>query len=177
MEWGGALAQQFARQYPQRCRRLVLAATSAGTVMVPAKPSVLTKMVTPQRYLSPKYMQAAAPHIYGGEIRNRPDLIEHHSARIIAPRFRGYIYQLLAGLGWTSIHWLHRLKQPTLILIGDDDPLVPAINAKLMALLIPNNRLHIVEGGGHLFLLHLKDQVAPIIRDFLDQKRPIPDHV
>ena len=35
VSWGGALAQQFARQYPDRCRRLVLAATSPGAVMVP----------------------------------------------------------------------------------------------------------------------------------------------
>ena len=53
VSWGGALAQQFARQYPQRCRRLVLAATSPGAVMVPGRPSVLSKMITPRRYLSP----------------------------------------------------------------------------------------------------------------------------
>ena len=60
VSWGGALAQQFARQYPQRCRRLVLAATSPGAIMVPGRPSVLSKMVTPRRYLSPTYMQKAA---------------------------------------------------------------------------------------------------------------------
>jgi poly(3-hydroxyalkanoate) depolymerase len=56
VSWGGALAQQFARQYPQRCRRLILAATSPGVVMVPGRPSALSKMVTPRRYLSPTYM-------------------------------------------------------------------------------------------------------------------------
>src|SRR6201987_6465314 len=44
MSWGGALAQQFAHQHPKRCRRLVLAATSPGHLMVPAKLSVLLKM-------------------------------------------------------------------------------------------------------------------------------------
>jgi pimeloyl-ACP methyl ester carboxylesterase len=44
VSWGGALAQQFARQYPQRCRRLILAATSPGAVMVPGKPSVLARL-------------------------------------------------------------------------------------------------------------------------------------
>ena len=41
VSWGGALAQQFARQYPDRCRRLILAATSPGAIMVPGRPSVL----------------------------------------------------------------------------------------------------------------------------------------
>jgi poly(3-hydroxyalkanoate) depolymerase len=168
VSWGGAVAQQFARQYPQRCRRLVLAATSAGAVMVPGRPRALMKMTTPRRYLSPSYMQRAAGDIYGGEVRDQPELINAHSARIIPPRFLGYIYQLLAGVGWTSIHWLHKLRQPTLIMAGSDDPLVPPVNARMLSLLIPNNRLHIVAGGGHLFMLHCLDEVGPVVREFLD---------
>ena len=168
VSWGGALAQQFARSYPQRCRRLILAATSAGVVMVPGKPSVLSKMITPQRYLSPSYMQKAAGEIYGGESRRNPHLIVEHTTRVIAPRFMGYLYQLMAGAGWTSIHWLHKLRQPTLIMAGSEDPLVPPVNARLLAFLIPNNRLFVVPGGGHLFMLHSVGIVAPIIQKFLD---------
>ena len=79
----------------------------------------------------------------------------------------GYVYQLVAGVGWTSVHWLHKLKQPTLIMAGSDDPLVPPVNARLLSLLIPDNRLVIIPGGGHLFMLHCLDQVIPVIRDFL----------
>lgn len=168
VSWGGAVAQQFARQYRRRVRRLVLAATSAGAFMVPGRPSALMKMTTPQRYLSPTYMQRAAGTIYGGEVRERPELIAAHTSRIIPPRFLGYVYQLFAGMGWTSIHWLHRLKQPTLIMAGSDDPLVPPVNARILSLFIPNNRLHIVAGGGHLFMLHRLDEVGTVIREFLD---------
>ncbi len=168
VSWGGALAQQFARQYPDRCRRLILAATSPGVVSVPGRPKVLLKMATPMRYLSSQYMQDAAPHIYGGEIRRKPHLVTEHTARLIPPSIVGYLYQLIAGAGWTSVHWLHKLQQPTLILAGDDDPIVPAVNARLISMLIPNNRLHIVHGGGHLFLLHSPHKVAPIISEFLD---------
>lgn len=168
VSWGGAVAQQFARQYPDRTRRLILAATSAGAISVPGRPSALLKMTTPRRYLSPMYMQKAAADIYGGEVRARPDLIAAHTTRVIPPQFLGYVYQLLAGLGWTSIYWLHKLKQPTLVLAGSDDPLVPPVNARILSLLIPNNRLHIVPGGGHLFMLHCLDQVIPVIEQFLD---------
>jgi poly(3-hydroxyalkanoate) depolymerase len=173
VSWGGALAQQFARQYAERCRRLVLAATSPGSVMIPGRPSALSKMVTPQRYLSPVYMQNAAPEIYGGEARRAPHLIADHASRVIAPHVVGYLYQLFAGAGWTSIHWLHKLRQPTLILAGSEDPLVPPANARIIALLVPNNRLHIIPGGGHLFMLHSLDKVVPVIRDFLDSRIPI----
>jgi poly(3-hydroxyalkanoate) depolymerase len=172
VSWGGALAQQFARQYPARCRRLVLAATSPGAVMVPGRPSALSKMMTPRRYLSPNYMRSAAADIYGGEARRDPELIRAHTARIIPPQFMGYVYQLLAGMGWTSIHWLHRIRQPTLVMAGSDDPLVPPVNARIIAWLIPNNRLFIVPGGGHLFMLHSIDKVVPVVRGFLDAKTP-----
>jgi poly(3-hydroxyoctanoate) depolymerase len=172
VSWGGALAQQFARSYPTRCRRLVLAATSAGAVMVPGKPSALSKMVTPQRYLSPVYMQRAAGDIYGGEAKRDPNLINSHTARIIPPTFMGYIYQLMAGAGWTSVYWLHKLKQPTLIMAGSEDPLVPAVNARLLSFLIPSNRLFMVQGGGHLFMLYSLGQIIPVIRDFLDSRDP-----
>ncbi len=168
VSWGGALAQQFARQYPDRCRRLILAATSPGVVSVPGRPKVLMKLATPMRYISSQYMQDAAPHIYGGEIRRKPHLVTEHTARLIPPTIVGYLYQLIAGAGWTSVHWLHKLQQPTLILAGDDDPIVPAVNARLISMLIPNNRLHIVHGGGHLFLLHSPHKVVPIISEFLD---------
>jgi poly(3-hydroxyalkanoate) depolymerase len=173
VSWGGALAQQFARQYSERCRRLVLAATSPGVVMVPGRPSALSKMVTPRRYLSPTYMQKAAGDIYGGEARRDLRLMSAHTSRIIPPQFMGYIYQLFAGMGWTSIHWLHRIRQPTLIMAGADDPLVPPVNARIIAMLIPNNRLYIVPGGGHLFMLHALDKVAPAMREFLDADVPI----
>jgi pimeloyl-ACP methyl ester carboxylesterase len=46
LSWGGALAPQFAFQNPRRCRRLILVSTATGSIMVPAHPAVLGKMLT-----------------------------------------------------------------------------------------------------------------------------------
>lgn len=172
VSWGGALAQQFAHQYPSRCRRLVLAATSAGAFMIPGHPRVLMRMVTPQRYLNRDYMRSAAAEIYGGELRRSPDRIAEFSARVKPPQSMGYAYQLLAGYGWTSVYWLHRLRQPTLVMAGSDDPLVPVVNARFLAWMIPNSRLRVIEGGGHLFMLFSIERVAPLIREFLEAPPP-----
>src|SRR5262245_66638556 len=75
VSWGGALAQQFAFQQSRRCRRLVLAATSPGHLMVPAKLTVLLKMATPRRYKDPDYMRRVAGDIYGGALRGSADLV------------------------------------------------------------------------------------------------------
>src|SRR2546428_8318269 len=74
ISWGGALAQQFAYQYPERCRRLILVSTGTGALMVPARPSVLAKIATPRRYQDPAYMAQIAGEIYGGKVRTQPEL-------------------------------------------------------------------------------------------------------
>src|SRR5581483_302712 len=60
ISWGGALAQHFAFAQRRRCRRLVLVATAPGAIMVPAAPRVLAHMVTPRRYLDPRYLELIA---------------------------------------------------------------------------------------------------------------------
>jgi pimeloyl-ACP methyl ester carboxylesterase len=56
---------------------------------------------------------------------------------------------------------------------GSEDPLVPPVNSRIIAMLIPNNRLFILPGGGHLFLLHSIDKVVPMIRTFLETETPL----
>ncbi len=166
ISWGGGLAQQFAFQYRQRCRRLILVSTAPGTIMVPGRPSVLAKMATPRRYQDPTYMAEIAPDIYGGDLQSNPEFVRHMSHSMHSNEPMGYFYQLMAAMGWTSLPWLRFLRQPTLILAGDDDPIVPAINAKIMHRLIPHSRLHIYPGG-HLGLLTHARELTTHIEDFL----------
>ena len=166
VSWGGGIAQQFARQYPQRCKKLILAATSCGQIMVPGHPSVLIRMSNPLRYLSQDYMVELAPRIYGGSLRDNPRQALGHARLMKPPSIKGYYFQLMAIIGWTSLHWLHKLEQPTLVMAGDDDPIIPLINAKIMAARIPNARLRIVDCG-HLFLLTRAKTLAPEILKFL----------
>lgn len=169
VSWGGALAQQFARLYPVRCRRLILAATSPGVIMVPAKLSVLSKLIGPRRYTDPAYLQQVGAEIYGGAYRNDPALLTEHSRHIQAPRGRGYLYQLLAASGWSSLPWLGALRQRTLVMHGNDDPIVPLTNAKILAARIRNATLYVIDDG-HLFLITRAKDVAPVVRRFLRQE-------
>jgi len=169
VSWGGALAQQFAHLYPGRCRRLILAATSPGVVMVPARLSVLSKLVGPRRYTDPAYLQQVGAEIYGGAYRRDPALLKEHSRHIQAPRGRGYLYQLLAAAGWSSLPWLGGLRQRTLVMHGNDDPIVPLTNAKILAARIRNATLYVIDDG-HLFLITRAKDVAPVVQRFLGQE-------
>jgi poly(3-hydroxyalkanoate) depolymerase len=167
VSWGGGLAQQFAIQYPKRVRRLVLAATAMGApAMLPGRPRVLLKMVNPRRYLDKGYMKRVAPELYGGDLRTHPEAIKLFTDHARGGHPTGYRYQLLAMLGWTSLPWLWRIKHPTLVLAGNDDPLVPLINARLHAWLLPDARLHIFDDG-HLFMLTRAPETARVIAAFL----------
>lgn len=167
VSWGGALAQQFAFQQGKRCRRLVLAATSPGHLMVPGKLSVLLKMATPRRYKDPDYMKRIAGDIYGGVLRGSPELVRKHLSHVRWSSGYGYYLQLIAGFGWSSLPWLRLLAQPTLVMAGTDDPIVPVANGRILATLIPDARLVTIDDG-HLFLVTSARASAEIIAEFLN---------
>jgi poly(3-hydroxyalkanoate) depolymerase len=166
ISWGGAVAQQFARQYPTLCRKLVLIATAPGSIMVPARLSVLLKLVSPRRYVDRSYMAAIAAEIYGGAFRDDPALVARHANATSNVNGFGYLYQLLAAAGWTSLPWLHSLRQPTLVLSGSDDPIVRPVNGWILSKLIPDSTYEVLDDG-HLFVVSQPDAVARMVESFL----------
>ena len=138
--------------------------------MVPGHPRVLLRMLTPRRHRDPGHAARIAGELYGGSVREDPALARdllHATSRLgpLGPP-RGYYYQLISMLGWTSLPRLPRLRPPTLILAGDDDPIIPLINARIMHWLIPRSELHIYHGG-HLELATDAERIAPVVEAFL----------
>ena len=167
VSWGGAMAQQFALQNTARTNKLILVATSAGMLMIPGNPASLIKMADPRRYIDPDFMAKHFKTLYGGMVGNKSE----HINRLKPPSKTGYFYQLMAMMGWTSAPFLPFLKTETLIMMGDDDQIVPLANGKFLDFLIPNSELFVIPDGGHLFLLsHVEESIAAIL-EFLD--RPV----
>ncbi len=168
--FGGLLAQEFAHRSPDRVRRLILCATAQGIPVIPPRPGPVLMLMTPARYYHPRLFNWMVPHIAGGRTRREPRQLKRqaHARLSRPPQFVGYTFQLYAASGWTSVPWLCRLRQPTLIIAGDDDPVIPLANPRIMARLLPDARLRVVEGGGHLFLLDEPESVIDDIHEFLD---------
>jgi len=172
LSWGGGLAQQMAFQSPRFVRRLVLVSTGTGAVMVPARPRVLVKLITPRRFLDPLYAASLVGDLYGGSARTDPDRVLALMGDNLRPASsRGYVHQLLAGAGWVSLPWLPLIRQQTLIIAGRDDPIIPLVNARIMHRLLPHAYLHIHEGG-HVALVTESDRIAPLVADFLNNLQP-----
>lgn len=165
VSWGGGAAQQFAFQYQKRVNRLVLCATSPGALMVPGKIEALSKMADPKRYMDRDFLAKNFKTLYGDE----PEGASQFSARMTAPSRSGYVYQLMAMVGWSSLPFLPLLPHETLVMAGDRDNIVPLANAKILKFMIRNSELHVVEDGGHLFVLSQAKKVLPVLKSFLDR--------
>jgi poly(3-hydroxyalkanoate) depolymerase len=169
ISWGGAMAQQYALQCGARIGKLILVATTAGMLMVPGKVASLSKMADPRRYIDPDFMLKNFKALYGGADEGAMG----HVDRIKPPTKMGYLYQLVAMMGWTSAPWLLLMRPETLIMMGDQDNIVPLINGKFLKSLIPKSRLEVIPGGGHLFLVAQAEYCVGIIREFLDSDKKV----
>ena len=170
LSWGGGLAQQFAFQNPRRCRRLILVSTGTGAIMVPGRPRVLAKMLTPRRFLDHHYAAAIAGDLYGGTVRSDPSVVEKlFDRQLMAGSRVGYLHQLLAGMVWTSLFALPLVRQETLIIAGLDDPVIPVANARIMARLLPHATVHL-HAGGHVDLITNAAELAPVIQSFINRE-------
>jgi poly(3-hydroxyalkanoate) depolymerase len=169
VSYGGAVAQEMAFRHAERVRRLVLAATTYGAGSLPGKPLAMAMLATPLRYYSRSHLRSVAGALYGGQIARKPEILEHDAyARLRrAPSVKGYAWQLAAIAAWSSLPYLRRIQAPTLVLTGDDDPIIRVFNARVLARLIPRAGLVIVPGGGHLFLIDQAEESAGLIREFL----------
>ncbi|MBV8990056.1 MAG: alpha/beta fold hydrolase [Solirubrobacterales bacterium] len=168
---GGLLAQELAYRAPQRVRRLVLGATMPGVPSIPPNPLVGLMLLTPARYYDKRLAELIVPRIAGGRTaRDRKVLRAGLNPRLARPPTTlGYLHQLYSVIGWSSHRWLHRLRHPTLVLHGDDDPVAPLVNARYLAWAIPGARIHVVRGGGHLFLFDQPGSAVGVLEDFLGE--------
>ena len=171
--YGGAVAQQLAFDHPTRVRRLVLAATNCGIGAFPGWLPAIMSLATPLRYYSPSFFDRTAAATNGGVTARDQSVRERmiNARRSHPPAADGYTMQLLGIFGWSSRHFLRCIPHETLVIAGDDDPLVPVANAEMLAARIPNATLEIVEGAGHLLLWDDAENLGRRISRFLNRTR------
>ena len=169
---GGMIAQEFALQYPNRVRSLILGCTAAGGPnAVRAEPEV-TQLLLARGQMAPEEAAAAAiPFIYDvGTPRARinEDLAVR---RDWFPRREAYMNQLMGILAWEAFSRLDQIKAPTVVIHGNADRLVPAGNGQLIAARIPNARLVLIPHASHIFLTDQPDAALRPVLDFLAENQ------
>jgi len=163
--FGGAVAQQMAFSHPRRVRRLVLASTSFGGGALPGNLEAMWHFIHPRAY-HPERLERVAGAMFGGRLRTEPELVRSMHVKRPTDTLAA-LYRMAALFGWTSLPWLWAIRQPTLVIAGDDDPITPLVNHRVIAMLMPQATLRVMKGGGHLVLLDSAEQVGPVITGFL----------
>jgi 3-oxoadipate enol-lactonase len=167
---GGMIAQRFALTYPDRLRSLILICTTPGGANgVTASRDVMTAMV--QGGDDPREVyRRNAWFLYGDDTRtNHADRIEEdlEYRQKIPTTPAGYLGQLTAAMGHDTWDDLPSIAVPTLVVHGDADLLVPTANGPLLAGRIPDARLVMVPGAGHMLQADGGDLVRASVLDFL----------
>ena len=164
MSWGGSMAQHFALQHGAHVRRVVLAATSPGMMMIPGDPKMLAQMADPYSAINEMLMRE---YLTALDNADESKLARNSVGNISPPSPTGYFYQLMALTGWTSLPALPFLDKPVLVMMGENDPIVPLSNGRLLAGAIPGARLEVFEDAGHLFLMTHPAKAIRLMREFL----------
>lgn len=172
VSWGGGPAQQFAWQCRDMTHRLILAATTTGVTMVPGNPKALSKMISPKRYIDRDFLAKNFETLYGDAAGEG---VHDFSINMVPPSMKGYLYQLGAMAGYSTLPFIRRIRAKTLVMMGGNDHIVPVANGRILNFMLKNARLEILDGAGHLFLLTQRDKSVAIIRDFFGEPEvPIP---
>ena len=168
---GGAIAQEFVRQFPDRVLALALCATMCGGPRaVYASPSVVRVM----RELDGLKPEEIARRIWSvtyspGYLENHRELAEDQMRREIAaptPLHAADLqYQAFAEFDCSRA--LPNIQATTLVLTGDLDRLISPQNSKFIASLIPEARLIVIPGCGHRMMWEATDECVGFVTEFL----------
>ncbi|MDX1657476.1 MAG: alpha/beta hydrolase [Nitriliruptorales bacterium] len=168
---GGMIAQELALLAPDRVDRLVLVASTPGGERAHPMPQVTQDLIARMPEMAPEeaLREAIANALTDETVAGRPEVVErilHH--RTSNPQDpAGWQAQAAAGTGYDGGERLADIAAPTLVLHGDQDVVVAPGNAAVLAELIDDSRVEIVEGTGHLLFWERPDHFVALVTDFL----------
>lgn len=149
---GGMVAQEFALQYPDRVRSLILGCTThGGPEAIPADAEVISTLMARGTMSAEAGVRAMIPFIY--DPSTLPERIEEdlEIRRRTFPTAAGYFAQVNGILAFDSLSRLSQLKAPTLVIHGESDRLIPPENGRRLARAIDGAKLVMISGASHIF--------------------------
>jgi pimeloyl-ACP methyl ester carboxylesterase len=159
---GGMVAQELALASPERVDRLVLACTTPGGPQAYPMPERTVQLMQARATLREYVENALVPD-------PRPELVDRileHRERTAQP-FEPWAAQATAGATFAAHDRLGALAAPTLVQHGDSDVVVDPRNSELLVAAIPDARLSIYPGTGHLFMWQEPERFVRELEEFL----------
>jgi pimeloyl-ACP methyl ester carboxylesterase len=170
---GGMVAQELALRHPERIRRLVLACTYPGGEGARLADEAVVQELggalmsgDRERALRAGY-SANLSAAYAGDEANYASF-QAMASKLPVP-IPVIMAQMQAVLGHDASARLMAIDKPTLVIHGTEDRMLPVINGELIARLIPNSRLELLEGLGHMFWWEQPERAAELVRSHVVQ--------
>jgi 3-oxoadipate enol-lactonase len=152
---GGAVAQQFAWDYPDRTRHLVLVCTYAYNMLTLRERLEGALLPWLVKVLGPRRLAAlfVRPGIRLGGGRPLTPEGARQLRGIITSNDRLLMVEAVRQMkAFDSREWLDQISCPTLVLCGSEDTAVPMHHARMLARGIRSSQLRVIEGAGHALL-------------------------
>jgi pimeloyl-ACP methyl ester carboxylesterase len=178
---GSFVAQELTLNYPEKVDRLILHATYCGgsEAVYPSEEVVplLVRISTAellQNMTVEEQTRLLAEFLFPQEwLNEHPEIL--NSVALFAPS-RSATPEIIERQGNATAAWsaqgscdrLSSITQPTLLIVGGQDVVLPAANSIMMAQRIPNSWLVIIEGVGHGMMLQVPTQFNAIVQTFLE---------
>ncbi len=175
---GGAVGSRAMLRFPKRVRALVLI-NSAGFWRYKRLTRIVGQLVLRERLLVPA-MERLALKLLDNVFQEKNDytrrFLEQTAGRPPQPTVGefGRVTESLAAelVGTHFLDELDRFLLPTLVLWGDRDRLIPAANLARWVPRLPQGRLQVFRGCGHMPIIERPVEVVDAIRGFLAQAFP-----
>ena len=178
---GGAIAQEFIRQFPERVAGLILCATMCG-----GPRATYAKLRCARHARSGWIFARSRSHEGSGRSPTHPAisgencaLAEDQMRREIAlpTPLHAADLQFQAFAEFDGSKALSQIRCPTLVLTGDLDRLIRPENSRMLRRLIPGAKLRVIPGGGHRVLWEAVEKCTDLITGFLVSIRNQPVHI
>lgn len=171
---GGLIAQQLAERYPQRIKSLVCLASTpcfvqAGNWKWAVSPELMGDFIKALGLDSWGLLSRFWKLQLQGSDGAR-QLIRHYTSQMKTrrlPSFAGLIQGLELLRDIDMRQKLAAIQQPTLWLLGENDPLVPQEIVKLLPEMQPNAQVEIIQGAAHIPFFSHPEQTAQKLNAFL----------
>jgi 3-oxoadipate enol-lactonase len=173
---GGFVAQELALERPDLVDRLVLVCTSYGGVGPETMSfEALGRMLGWGSFSSDSAvrqgLETATSDAYRTNNPDEFDLIMHWRLAD-SPSLSEYSQQIMAGARFDASRNVSEITSPTLVIYGTDDRYVPVANAVALAEAIPNAKLRVLDGAGHLVFIEQAKEVNKETISFLKPHKP-----
>ena len=168
LSMGGYIALAFYRKYAERVKGLVLADTRAQADTEDGKRARFEMAQTAYKQGPSAIADIMIPKLLSpGTIQTRPELVQRVRGMIEGNQVSGIAGDLMAMAARPdSTPLLQRISCPTQIIVGELDVPTPPADARLMSEKIPNARLAVIPGAGHLSNLEQPELFNESIRSF-----------